>query len=219
MRAMSDLLTLLKLNFLTLLCCLPIFTAGAAITAMHYCIMKMLDRKDGKIASMYFTQFRANLKSMTPVWLILLFSALVLYIDYYVFGRSASRFLVVPAYAIALLLSAISVWIFPLGARFENSLSAKFKNAAIMSVGAFPRTLGMMAVTGVSAFVFSQSLRLLPIAACFGLSLPAYLSAFLYYPVIKKQIRAMTGESEEREGTEEAEDQDLSEDMGDGGAL
>ena len=45
MRAMSDLLTLLKLNFLTLLCCLPVFTAGAAVTALHYCIMKMLDGK------------------------------------------------------------------------------------------------------------------------------------------------------------------------------
>ena len=206
MRAMSDLLTLLKLNFLTLLCCLPVFTVGAAVTAMHYCIMKMLDGKEGKIVPMYFAQFRANLKSMTPVWLILLLAAVILYIDYYVFGKSTSRFLVVPVYVIGLLLTALSMWIFPLGARFENSLSAKFKNAAIMSVGAFPRTLGMMAVTGVAAFIFSQSLRLLPIAACFGISLPAYLCAFLYYPVIKKQIRAMTGETEESGDSEEVEE-------------
>lgn len=197
MRAMSDLLTLLKLNFLTLLCCLPVFTAGAAFTALHYCIMKMMDGKDGEIASVYFTQFRANLKSMTPAWLILLFTGGILYVDYYVFGESDSRFLVAPVYAIAVVLAAILLWIFPLGARFENSLSAKFKNAALMSIGAFPRTLGMMAVTGVAAFIFTQSIRLVPIAACFGLSLPAYLCALFYYPVIKRQIRARTGETED----------------------
>lgn len=219
MRAMSDLLTLLKLNFLTLLCCLPVFTAGAAVTALHYCIMKMLDGKEGKITPMYFAQFRANLKSMTPVWLILLLAGVILYIDYFVFGKGTSRYLVVPVYAIALVLAALVVWIFPLGARFENSLSAKFKNAAIMSIGAFPRTLGMIAVTGVSAFVFTQSIRLFPLAVCFGISLPAYLCAFLYYPVIKKQIRAMTGEAEEQEDSEEVKEQDSAEGESDGGAL
>ena len=219
MRAMSDLLTLLKLNFLTLLCCLPVFTAGAALTALHYCIMRMMEGRDGKVASMYFTQFRANLKSMTPVWIILLFAGGILYMDYYVFGRSTSRFLVAPVYAIALILAALIVWIFPLGARFENSLSAKFKNAAIMSIGAFPRTLGMIAVTGVTAFVFTQSLRLLPLAVCFGISLPAYFCALLYYPVIKRQIRTITGETEESGDSEEAEEQNFTEGESDGGAL
>ena len=82
MRAMSDLLTLLKLNFLTLLCCLPVFTAGAALTALHYCIMRMMEGRDGKVASMYFTQFRANLKSMTPVWIILLFAGAGIALDH-----------------------------------------------------------------------------------------------------------------------------------------
>ena len=179
----------------------------------------MMEGRDGKVASMYFTQFRANLKSMTPVWIILLFAGGILYMDYYVFGKSASRFLVAPVYAIALILAALIVWIFPLGARFENSLSAKFKNAAIMSIGAFPRTLGMIAVTGVSAFVFTQSLRLLPLAVCFGISLPAYFCALLYYPVIKRQIRAITGETEESGDSEEAEEQNFTEGESDGGAL
>lgn len=48
-----------------------------------------------------------------------------------------------------------------------------------------------------SCSLFTQSIRLAPIAACFGLSLPAYLCALFYYPVIKRQIRARTGETED----------------------
>ena len=77
----------------------------------------------------------------------------------------------------------------------------------------------MIAVTGVTAFVFTQSLRLLPLAVCFGVSLPAYLCAFLYYPVIKKQIRAITGETEESGDSEEADEQNFTEGESDGGAL
>ena len=58
MRALSDLFTLLKLNLLTLLCCLPLVTAGAALTALHYCLLKMLDQEEGKILPMYFGQFK-----------------------------------------------------------------------------------------------------------------------------------------------------------------
>ena len=58
MRALSDLFTLLKLNLLTLLCCLPLVTAGAALTALHYCLMKMLDQEEGKIVPQYLGQFR-----------------------------------------------------------------------------------------------------------------------------------------------------------------
>ena len=50
MGALSDLMTLLKLNLLTLLCCLPVVTAGAALTSLHYCVMKMREGEDGYIA-------------------------------------------------------------------------------------------------------------------------------------------------------------------------
>ena len=74
----------------------------------------------------------------------------------------------------------------------------------------------MIAVTGVTAFVFTQSLRLLPLAVCFGISLPAYFCALLYYQVIKRQIRAITGETEESGDSEVVEEPDSSEGTGGG---
>ena len=80
------------------------------------------------------------------------------------------------------------VWFFPLAAKFENSFGAKFKNAFLMAVGALPRTVAMVAIWVVTLFVLTQYYRLLPLFLFFGISLPAYLSSFLYYPVIKRQI-------------------------------
>ena len=42
MRAMSDLSTLVILNLVTMLCCLPVVTAGASLSAMHYILMQMV---------------------------------------------------------------------------------------------------------------------------------------------------------------------------------
>ena len=43
MRAISDLSTLVFLNILTVIFCIPIVTAGASLTAMHYVIMEMIE--------------------------------------------------------------------------------------------------------------------------------------------------------------------------------
>ena len=47
------LVKLLKLNFLTLVFSLPVFTAGASLTAMHHCLSKVIrqtdDQDDGQL--------------------------------------------------------------------------------------------------------------------------------------------------------------------------
>lgn len=205
MRALSDLMTLVKLNLLTMLCCLPIVTAGAALAAMHYCIMKLQDGEEGYIASMYMREFKANLKEMTPVWMLVLLLAVFFYFDMQMAnaGESAgSKVFSVLLYAGIFFLHAICRWIFPLGAKFRNTFFSKVRNALLMAVAHFPRTVLMMAVSAVIPFILMNSMRLIPLAFCFGLSLPAYLNSFLYYPVIKRQIEAR----EEGESTESKKD-------------
>ena len=45
MRALSDLSTLVFLNILTLIFSIPIVTAGAALAAMHYVIIEMIEER------------------------------------------------------------------------------------------------------------------------------------------------------------------------------
>ena len=200
MRALSDLFTLLKLNLLTLLCCLPLVTAGAALTALHYCLMKMLDQEEGKIVPQYLGQFRENLSSMMLPWLILAGAAGVLFLDLKIFPAGSggmSGLMRIPVYLGFFLLHGICQWIFPLAAVLDNDTGAKFRNAFLMMTGAFPRTLAMMTLSAVIPFVLFYSVRLLPLAFLFGISLPAYFCSFIYSPVIKNQLELKTGEGKE----------------------
>ena len=47
---------LMILNVLTIICCIPIFTAGAAITALYYVTIKMARGDDPYIIKGYFRQ-------------------------------------------------------------------------------------------------------------------------------------------------------------------
>ncbi len=197
MRGLSELTSLFLLNILTVVCSLPVVTAGAAITSMHYCIMKMVDGEDTHLASMFISQFKSNLKSMTLPGLVFFGFGVFLYFDYQVFltsEESVKNVAIVLIYAALVIYLAIYVWFFPLAARFENSFGAKFKNAFLMAVGALPRTFAMIIIWAVILFVLTQSYSLLPLAVVFGLSFPAYLSSIFYYPVIKRQMKIASGE-------------------------
>ena len=105
------------------------------------------------------------------------------------------------------LLHGISQWIFPLAAVLDNSAGAKFRNALLMMTGALPRTLAMMAVSAVVPFVLFYSVRLLPLAFLFGISLPAYFCAIIYSPVIKSQLERKMGVEKGKEETDSGEEE------------
>ena len=199
MRALSDLTTLVALNLLTIICSIPIVTAGAAFTALHYEVMKMIAGQGHPVRD-YFKQFKENLKSSTPVWVVFLAVGIFVYVDYKIFapadGNSFAPMLV-PVYILILIFAMIFVWIFPLMARIENSFGARFKNAILLAIGHLPRTLIMVVIYVISTFVLTQDMRLLPIAFVLGISLPTYFCALIYQSVMKKLINRMQGIEEE----------------------
>ena len=198
MRALSDLSTLVFLNILTLLFSIPIVTAGAALAAMHYVIIEMIEERGGGLPGEYWKRFKENLKNATPVWLILLAAVLFLYADYRLIGGGQlglPRVMLIPIYAGLFVVAAIYVYVIPLTARFVYSTGAAFKNAAILAVAYFPRTIIMIAFSAVIPFLLFNVTRLLPLFFLLGISLPAYCCALAYEPVFKKMI----GEKEEEE--------------------
>ena len=195
MRALSDLSKLVYLNILTLIFCLPVVTAGASLAAMHYVIMEMIEERGGTILSEFWKRFRQNLRSATPIWLILLAAGLFLYGDFRLIeGGQAGipKAMLIPVMALAVILMAISVYVIPLTARFEYTTGGAFRNAAILAVAYLPRTLLMMVIMTVIPYILLNVTRLLPLFFLLGISLPSYLCALVYLPVFKK----MAGEEE-----------------------
>lgn len=198
MSALTDLSTLVFLNVLTVLCCIPVVTAGAALAAMHYVIMEMIEARGGSLAPEYIKRFRENLKNATPVWLILLAAAVFLYADYRIISggqMGLPKAMLIPIYAGMFVLAAVYVYVIPLTAKFVYSTGAAFKNAAILAAAYFPRTLLMVLITAVVPALLFNVTRLLPLFFLLALSLPAYFCALLYMPVFEK----MMGKKEEDE--------------------
>ncbi len=190
MRFMSDLTTLILLNMVTLLLCIPIVTAGAAITSMHYGIMKMREG-EAHIIQQYWREFKGNLRQVTAVWLInavifatLIFEAMILYQNELVM----ENLFTVVFLMVLIIVMSVFVWLYPLSSRFIYGTGAALKNAFLLAFSKLPRTLVMIVITTVIPVVLVLHVRLYPVLFLLGFSLPAYLCSFLYYPVIKDMI-------------------------------
>ena len=77
MRVLGKISDLMILNILTLLCCIPLVTAGAAFTAMHYVSLKMVRGEESGITKMFFHSFKDNLKQSTVIWILFLLVAAI----------------------------------------------------------------------------------------------------------------------------------------------
>ena len=103
--------------------------------------------------------------------------------------------MLIPIYAGMFVLAAVYVYVIPLTAKFVYSTGAAFKNAAILAVAYFPRTLLMVLITAVVPALLFNVTRLLPLFFLLALTLPAYFCALLYMPIFEK----MMGKKEEDE--------------------
>lgn len=184
MQVLTKIADLMILNFLTILCCLPIVTAGAAITALHYQVIKMIRNEDTYVVRGYFKAFKENLKQATIVWLLLLVAVAFIIFDYLVIGFSEEGGIaywygvVIGAFAIFIAFTATMV--FPIMAKFSNTTIRTIKNAMAISVLKFPRTILMLIMYAIPVLIVMFVFPLIPLVLMFGFSAPTYGSAKLY---------------------------------------
>lgn len=184
MQGLTKIADLMILNFLTILCCIPIITAGAAITALHYQVLKMVRKEDTYVARGYFKAFKENFKQATIVWLLLIVAVLFIIFDYVVIGFSEEGGIaywygvVVGAFAIFIAFTATMV--FPIMAKFSNTTIRTIKNAMAISVLKFPQTILMLIMYSIPVLITLFFMQLLPMVLMFGFSMPVYGSAVLY---------------------------------------
>lgn len=99
-------------------------------------------------------------------------------------GQTAARPAIAASALLALLLGQYT---FALLARYENSLKNTLKNAFLLAVGYFPRTLAM-ALLNLALWLLATQLfsYFFPMLFLFGLSLPCYTAILLMRGIFKK---------------------------------
>ena len=136
--------SLAVLNLLFLCTCIPVFTIGAAVTALYDVVFRMDTDREGKMISTYFRAFRANFRQATPIWLLFLLLIAASCVNMSVFsgwGNSMGHIVFVIAVVILINLLLVLGYTFPLLSQFDNTKTNTLKNALLLSVANLPRTL------------------------------------------------------------------------------
>lgn len=189
LRALGTLADLCLLNILTVIGCLPIITAGASVTAMHYVLLKMVRNQEGYVWKDFWKSFKENFKQATAIWSVLLIFIGFFVVDCYIF-KGLTNNISMPFMAVlgafAIFLYMIYLYAFPLLSHFHNTVFGTIKNAFFISIMTFPKAILMMIVTALPIILLYQYTQILPLVVMYGFTGPAYFCAWLYSGTFKK---------------------------------
>lgn len=197
MIALSKLADVVLCNAMFILFSIPIFTIGASLTALFTCTQQLISddaKDDGLIYRTFWFAFKSNFRQATALWLICLLGIGFLS-SYYVITKNLTgiygRTYQVTFYVLSLLFLCGFLYVFPLQARYENSLRNTLRNAWLLSIAALPWTVAALLLLIAAVYI---SFIMNPNAAgvfaylwavC-GFALIAYLESFFFRRAFRK---------------------------------
>jgi len=178
---------LIILNFLFILCSIPVITLGAAEAACYMSLIRILrGEKIGFSLKGFISDFKGCFKKATLGWLLEIICLALLAGDIWFavfYSEPDNMFFLIFSCLLAVVVLLTSVWFYPLVARFENKLGAHIKNSMLMTLARLPRTLLAMlmqtAVIAVPLLIFDVFAFIGWFWILFGASMPLYFTAKL----------------------------------------
>jgi uncharacterized membrane protein YesL len=154
-------------SFMWLLFTLPVVSAGASTTALFYVTTRRLSEREGYITTDFWTSFKSNFKRATVVWLIYLTVTLLVLANIFIIsnpeneGIQMRTFMFAAQLVILIITGLMSVYLYPLLARFDMKLIDIIKSAFFLTFRHFLTTLACVVMLGIAIFLFIQFLPLL----------------------------------------------------------
>ena len=186
---LSNLTDIIVLNVLCFICCLPVITIGPSVTAMHYITLKIARDEEIYVLRDYFKAFKENFKQSIIAWMVFLVITAVFFVVYLILkdmGLENTKVFLMIIGAIYLLVCFTMMYVFPLVARFENSLKQTVKNAFFMSILHIFKTVIMAVIYAIPFVLLPLHYNVLMVFLLVGLSGPAYFNSFIWKSIFKK---------------------------------
>jgi len=200
---MSRLTDILKLNFLWLICSLPVVTAGAATIAAFSITLRMVEDTEGHIARNFFKAFKSNLKQGIPMSFITLLGAWAVYLNFEIFKNADSPLFLATGIVSGYLFIFSLLYTYPLLARYENTIINTLKNSFRISMKYFMRSFFILLIVALEIVIIMWNTTTLFVGALIG---PACIiftisgPAMAIFRLIDKES-ANTGDSEDSENS------------------
>ena len=177
---LDSLTDLVILNVVFLICCIPVFTIGASLSALHYVLMKMLKQEDAHLVRTFFTAFRRNFKQATLLWLVFLLISGIIAGDAVMIMRGyveISQTVIIVVGIVYLIICLIMMYAVPMISWYDNSTKQIVQNSFLIAVLNLPKTLGMALMYAAPFILWYFSAKSLIFLFILGISGPAYCNA------------------------------------------
>ncbi|MDO4849713.1 MAG: YesL family protein [Coriobacteriia bacterium] len=180
---------LLIVNFWLVVGCIPVVTAGASVTAAFTVLLKMSeDREDVGITRAFWAAWAANLKHGVLLTLALLACAWSAWMSWQLFEKLPDNpvgFLIV-AFLVVLLAFTHFAYVFPLEARYKNSLLQQMRNSRLICIRFFGKTTMLAGVLGLQVLIFGFTAPVLTYAGIFfAPALAVYTTCQVAMPIFR----------------------------------
>ncbi|MDE7270720.1 MAG: YesL family protein, partial [Acetatifactor sp.] len=167
---LSKMADLMWLNILTMICCIPIITAGASLTALNYMSLKIVRNEEGYITRGFFKAFKENFKQSTIIWCLFLVVACVMGVDYRIMATTdvkIGRVLRILILITVIITVFTLLYVFPVQAKFSNSVMRTIRNAFILSIVQFPKTILMIVLYALPHVIVYLWIGMFPVSFMF----------------------------------------------------
>lgn len=197
---LSKITDIMILGILFMIACIPVITAGAAFSAAYYISFKMVRNEEAYIVRGFFKAFRENFKQSLILWLFVLVLAGAIVADYYIILYSGMAF---GTWARVVMLMATmyaamgTAFIFPMQARFQNTVKGTIKNAFLVAILHLPAAIIIMLICAIPFIIIYLLPQLLPLVFLVGFGGVFYLQSFVFLRVFKKYEPQETVETAE----------------------
>ncbi len=192
MRFLERVFDLLMLNLVTLVLCIPLVTAGGAMTALYKTLFDLREQQ-GSVLSGYWQTFRAEFRPALPLGLFSLLAeaAFGVYLLLFLAELSAGTVWTwIAVVAIGVLLFFPMAYVFALFARYQNTVKKTIVNAFFLSIRHLLTTILVLALHLLPVLlilVFPAYSPMIGLIWLFlGISLPAYLASGLFQRVFQQ---------------------------------
>lgn len=196
-RFMSRFTDIVTLSLLWILCSLPVVTLGISTIALFTVTLKMTDDKEGHVSHDFFNAFKANWKQGIPMSFITVIAVSAVYLDFWIYSNmdpSDSSRLMILIFGIvaAYVLGFALLYVYPLLARYENSVLKSLKNSFSISMRYFVRSLFLAIIVAFLFAVIFWNTKTLLVGVLMGPGFIAFtVSAFSM--IIFKKIELIPG--------------------------
>ena len=203
---MSRLTDIIKLNFLWLLCSIPVVTMGASTVAAFSITLKMVEDEEGYVARKFFHEFKENLKKGSVIGIIQCIAMYAIYLDFQLAGAvegSSTMFTVIGVIASFLAFMHL-IYAYALLARYENTIINTMRNSHSICIRYFKKTIGLFLVLVLEFVVFLWNFSTLFLAILIGPACVIYTISGFARPL----FRIIETDNEERAAQSQDDDEE-----------